>query len=105
MENDGDTTLEQKFQGPASDLEVHIAQPGDLTEEDISVLAESLVANTFDLLNVQAEEIRMTIKDEIHQIRDRAGEIFDGRLGKWSQKKLLYKNQRHGYIAFIKGSS
>ncbi len=55
-----------------SELEVGIAQPGDLTEQDISALAESLVTNTFDSLDVKWEKTRMGIKDAIQAVRSKA---------------------------------
>lgn len=61
-----------------SDLEVSIAKPGDLTEEDIAVFAESLIEKTFDKLKVPAEEIRMRIKDSIQVIRNKLGKAFPG---------------------------
>lgn len=91
MEKDTDKQLDQSLDEPesqTSDLEVGVAKSEDLTEQDIAALAESLVASTFDLLNVKAEESRMTIKDRIQKLRDKAratlpkGEIVAG----WSQK-------------------
>lgn len=94
MEND-DKQLEPSLDEPksqTSDLEVGVAKPEDLTEQDIAALAESLVASTFGLLNVQAEESRMKIKDTIQRVRDRAGLTVSGTVGKWSQKvaNLVY---------------
>ena len=81
-----------------SDLEVRIAKPGDLTEEDIADCAESLIEKTFDKLNVPAEEIRMRIKDSIQVIRNKLGKAFPGSK---SFANLVYPGYTHK--EFIEG--
>lgn len=91
MENDTDKQLDRSLdetEAQTSDLEVSVAKPEDLTEQDIAALAESLVASTFDLLNVKAEESRMIIKDRIQKLRDKARATLPkgDMIASWSQK-------------------
>jgi len=69
-----------------TDLEVNIAKPGDLSEQDIYNLAESISEGLFEPINVRAKEIRMKIKDTIKSIRKRVILTAGGMIDKWSNK-------------------
>lgn len=80
----------------ADKMEVAVAKPEELNEDDVKALAESLVDSTFGTLNVRAEESRMKIKDTIHVWRERlklARFPFASNIEAWSDKvaDLVYK--------------
>lgn len=61
-------------------LDVGIAQPGELSDEEIRALVKSLIDATYDPLDVSAEEMRTEIKDGVRHMRKRLQAVLPERI-------------------------